>query len=283
MNYSDENPTTGEGTPRRRFNSATKSIIEKYTQSICCLCHNVTYSAAHVTFANVNYGEAAHIKAVSNSWPRYDQSQSDEECRDASNGLWLCRVCHKKVDDSHNTQFYTAEYLYQIKDHTRAMTMAKNNQPFLAISPNFREEERIASEFRNRLKITWNALHQRDREVRYLTQTLYDELQIGANGYQSRYGGSWGISNPLRSLSPAHHPQQDQIMKAIKDTWQIIKQYYWVTLADYPRDCLIALSNDMINRPDDNYRQNLAFALTSLTLTIERYMSQPNQLYAGLA
>jgi len=285
MNYSEENPELGAGTPSRRFSPATKTVIEKYTRSVCCLCRNYSYSAASDAPTNVNYGEAAHIKAVSNAWPRFDPYQSDEECRDASNGLWLCRICHKKIDDKNSVGLYTTDYLYSIKEQARAFTMVQNNQPFLAVAPSFREEEKIADNFRKRLSVLWSALHQRDRQGYFLSKKLYNELQSGAKGFQEYYGGSWGIENPLRSVSPAHYPQQDLIMSQTSLAYQLINKYFWVDLADKP-GFMIPVSwhaDQPIYAVDDNeHQQTLSTSLTNLALMIEQYMKQPNQLYPGI-
>lgn len=286
MNYSEENPELGAGTPSRRFSSATKIIIEKYTKSVCCLCRHYSYSAASDTSANVNYGEAAHIKAVSNAWPRFDANQTDEECRDASNGLWLCRNCHKKVDNKNSVNLYTTDYLYLIKEQARAVTMVQNNQPYLAIEPNFREEEKIADGFRKRLSELWSALHQRDRQGYFLSKSLYHQLQSGAKGFQDYYGGAWGIDNPLRSVSPAHYPQQDIIMNQVGVVYQLTQKYYWADSADRPGFMIrVAWQTGQPIYAVDNseHQETLATSLTELALTIEQYMRQPNQLYPGIA
>lgn len=55
-----------------------------------------------------NAGEACHIKAASEGGPRYDPTQTPEERRARSNGIWLCGIDAKAIDDEER---YTVELL----------------------------------------------------------------------------------------------------------------------------------------------------------------------------
>jgi hypothetical protein len=48
---------------------------------------------------SVNVGVAAHMAAASPGGPRYDPSMSPEQRMSAENGIWLCQVCGKLVDN----------------------------------------------------------------------------------------------------------------------------------------------------------------------------------------
>ena len=43
--------------------------------------------------------EGAHIHAASKKGPRPKPGASAESLTFAANGIWLCRVCHKEIDD----------------------------------------------------------------------------------------------------------------------------------------------------------------------------------------
>lgn len=47
-----------------------------------------------------NVGEAAHITAASPNGPRYDASLTALERSAEANGIWLCRIHAKQVDDN---------------------------------------------------------------------------------------------------------------------------------------------------------------------------------------
>ena len=48
---------------------------------------------------HINVGVASHICAASKGGPRYDEFMSSEERSSFDNGIWLCQVCGKMVDD----------------------------------------------------------------------------------------------------------------------------------------------------------------------------------------
>lgn len=45
-----------------------------------------------------NVGVAAHIHGASKNGPRYRVEQTSEQRKSIENGIWLCRICDKKVD-----------------------------------------------------------------------------------------------------------------------------------------------------------------------------------------
>jgi len=47
----------------------------------------------------VNVGIAAHIAAASKKGPRYDPNMTPENRKSALNGIWLCSVCAKLIDN----------------------------------------------------------------------------------------------------------------------------------------------------------------------------------------
>ena len=61
-------------------------------------CLALTSGPATEDAAVVNVGEAAHIFGGKPGAARWDPHMADEERSDPTNGIWLCRICHKKVD-----------------------------------------------------------------------------------------------------------------------------------------------------------------------------------------
>ncbi len=58
-------------------------------------------------------GVGAHITAASPGGPRYDDSLPPEERTSEENGIWMCELHGKQVDD--NASRYTAETLERWK------------------------------------------------------------------------------------------------------------------------------------------------------------------------
>ncbi|MDH1549095.1 MULTISPECIES: HNH endonuclease [Pseudomonas] len=58
--------------------------------------------------------EAAHINAASLTGPRPSAISSGEDLKSASNGIWLCKICHDKIDD--DPKFYPETKLREWKE-----------------------------------------------------------------------------------------------------------------------------------------------------------------------
>ncbi|SDH71082.1 hypothetical protein [Pseudomonas panipatensis] len=58
--------------------------------------------------------EAAHINAASPTGPRPNAGLTEEDLKSAANGIWLCKICHDKVDD--DPRFYTETKLRNWKE-----------------------------------------------------------------------------------------------------------------------------------------------------------------------
>jgi hypothetical protein len=58
--------------------------------------------------------EAAHINAASLTGPRPSAISSGEDLKSASNGIWLCKICHDKIDD--DPKFYSETKLREWKE-----------------------------------------------------------------------------------------------------------------------------------------------------------------------
>lgn len=82
-----------------------KGIIRILSEQVSHRCSNpdcrVMTAAPGNNKGGVNrVGQAAHITAASPGGPRYDPGMTPEERRSADNGIWLCNICAKKIDNS---------------------------------------------------------------------------------------------------------------------------------------------------------------------------------------
>src|SRR5260370_31931567 len=72
---------------------------------MCSRCKKETRLPHSTPDKSITLGEAAHIRAARPGEARYVPSMTDEERGQISNGIWLCRICHKTIDsdEDHHT------------------------------------------------------------------------------------------------------------------------------------------------------------------------------------
>lgn len=97
------NKEDGDGAKMTRgpdFIKSTKETLAKRAGQICSNpeCGRFTSGPHTEQDKAINLGEAAHIKAARKGQARYDPNMTDEERRDISNGIWLCKECARKID-----------------------------------------------------------------------------------------------------------------------------------------------------------------------------------------
>lgn len=86
-----------------RRDDFTPTTKQKLAFRVGTLCSNpvcgVPTKGPHSDESKVkNFGRAAHICAAAENGPRYDASQTPEQRRDISNGIWLCIRCADEID-----------------------------------------------------------------------------------------------------------------------------------------------------------------------------------------
>jgi hypothetical protein len=85
---------------RIEFSEKIKKEIAQKAMFVCsnpgCLCLT-GYSTTEGKARSI--AEAAHINAASKNGPRQGAGLSDNQLKSSSNGIWLCKICHDKVDD----------------------------------------------------------------------------------------------------------------------------------------------------------------------------------------
>ncbi|WP_437648855.1 hypothetical protein [Sorangium sp. So ce362] len=77
--------------------------------------------------ARSDVGVAAHITAAAPGGPRYDETLSEVERASPENGIWLCQVCAKKIDDDVVT--YSVSLLRQWKQDAEADARERQGRP----------------------------------------------------------------------------------------------------------------------------------------------------------
>jgi hypothetical protein len=86
--------------PGPDFLEPTKQTLAKRAGQVCSNpdCRRTTSGPHSEDDKSVNLGEAAHIKAARYKQARYNSNMTDEDRRDISNGIWLCKECARKID-----------------------------------------------------------------------------------------------------------------------------------------------------------------------------------------
>ena len=84
-----------------RFKQNVIATIAKRAGNRCSNpdCGAITSGPADAPTGSVNVGEAAHIYGASPGSARYDGAMPSSDRSAITNAIWLCRNCHKLVDD----------------------------------------------------------------------------------------------------------------------------------------------------------------------------------------
>lgn len=99
------------------FTAATKEKLAQKVGYRCSnpFCRKTTIGANADGTGTISIGEAAHITAASPGGPRYDPTMTEDERKDESNGIWLCRDHAAMIDRDAN--YFTIELLRRWKMH----------------------------------------------------------------------------------------------------------------------------------------------------------------------
>jgi hypothetical protein len=83
----------------------------------------------------INVGVAAHITAASEGGPRYDPTLSAEERKHPDNGIWLCQLCSKLIDNDPDR--YSDDLLRRWKKRSEdeALAAIEQNPAVVNVSP----------------------------------------------------------------------------------------------------------------------------------------------------
>jgi hypothetical protein len=84
-----------------RFSVVTIDTLGKRAALTCSNpdCGALTAGPTFDEDGSVNLGEAAHIYGLTVKSARYTASLTTSELSDITNGIWLCRNCHKSIDN----------------------------------------------------------------------------------------------------------------------------------------------------------------------------------------
>lgn len=105
-------------TKRDDFTGATKDLLAQRVGYRCSNpnCRILTSGPGDAPAGTTNVGVAAHVTAAAVGGPRFDNTLSATERRAPENGIWLCQVHAKLIDDAPSR--FTADLLRAWKRHS---------------------------------------------------------------------------------------------------------------------------------------------------------------------
>ncbi len=95
------------------FTATVCAQLSRRVGGACSVCHATTTGPHSDPAKSVNVGEGAHINGEKPDSARYDATLSDAYVGSADNGIWVCRGCHKRIDD--DPARYTVVQLRHVK------------------------------------------------------------------------------------------------------------------------------------------------------------------------
>lgn len=80
------------------------AVVREIAQKAMCICARCLCLTGYGTSEGKprTIAEGAHINAASAKGPRTGLGLSPNYLKSAANGIWLCKICHKEIDDDPN-------------------------------------------------------------------------------------------------------------------------------------------------------------------------------------
>lgn len=107
----------------REFTEKTARQLGERVAYMCSKpdCRLLTIRARSGSESVLKKGKACHIHSASMNGPRFDPDMSDAECKSAANGIWLCDICAREVDD--DASEYSQQVLREWKNKSELYVM----------------------------------------------------------------------------------------------------------------------------------------------------------------
>lgn len=96
-----------------------RNVVEALAKRAGLICSNIdcragTCGPSDDSAVAINIGEAAHIYGATPTGARFRDTMTDSARAEITNGIWLCRNCHKLVDS--DPKRFPAELLFQWRE-----------------------------------------------------------------------------------------------------------------------------------------------------------------------
>ncbi|MCE6979536.1 hypothetical protein EI534_19590 [Pseudomonas frederiksbergensis] len=203
----------------------------------CCSnpgCDNVTIGPALGSEDPLRTGEAAHIHSFEKNGPRYCE-MTFEACQASSNGIWLCRICHKEVDLKGNEHKFPADMLRRWKAQAEERAYGRAGRPLQSAVFDPEKERKRALDFLTEFaSISEEFFRSEYRNGRQLTSKAMQRISFGSRGF--RIGG-WNRDNPLWSHDDAIWRKQNDVISILVQLNSHISKKRWCSFVGDELTC----------------------------------------------
>jgi hypothetical protein len=112
-----------------RFSVETIQTLSKRAALLCSNpdCGALTSGPTADVGTSINIGEAAHIYGRTSSAARYKADLTISEIADITNGIWLCKNCHKLIDN--DPRRFSAELLFEWRRQHEQVILERVGRP----------------------------------------------------------------------------------------------------------------------------------------------------------
>lgn len=125
----------------------------------------------HANTASIN--EICHIEAVNENGARYNNNLTDAYVNSYDNLILLCPTCHAVIDNKQNEEFYTVEYIKQMKQfHEQQVYEALMNKVIME-PPIYLEGYDVSA-----IVVAYNYLYEKKIDKKYVYKVLYNILSM---------------------------------------------------------------------------------------------------------
>ncbi len=129
------------------FDKKTKDTLAKRAAYECSnpSCTSLTIGPNTKPDKTSSNGEAAHIYGARPTSARYKPDMTDATRSEITNGIWLCRNCHKLIDD--DGELYPAKLLFRWREQHEQRIAERQNGGVSLLNKNLSDELRNFSDY----------------------------------------------------------------------------------------------------------------------------------------
>ena len=119
------------------FPLTVKQVLAERAGLLCSRhgCEQPTNGPRTDPTKSINVGVAAHITAASEGGPRYDRTLTEAQRRSAENGIWLCQICAKLVDNDDERYPTSLLHSWKARAELKALLRLEARRPDISLGP----------------------------------------------------------------------------------------------------------------------------------------------------